>query len=142
MKQSGVNWVIMEDSKIEEILQKYNRVTVVGISSNTSRASFVVSKVLVDRGYQVDGVNPKETNILGCPIYPNLRDVPQPLEIVDVFRAPEHVPALIDELIPLKPKVIWLQEGVTHPESEEKARKAGIEVVSDLCIKKEIYRLL
>ncbi|MCB0384379.1 MAG: CoA-binding protein [Bdellovibrionales bacterium] len=132
----------MNDSKIKDLLTKYKRVTVVGISSNPSRASFGVSQILVERGYEVDGVNPKETQIHGRPIYPGLSDVPQPLEIVDVFRASEHIPALVDELIPLKPKVIWLQEGVTHPEAEEKAKRAGIEVVSDLCIKKEIYRLL
>jgi predicted CoA-binding protein len=133
---------IMTDSEIKKILQTFKKVTVVGISSNSERPSFDVSRFLMDHGYEIDGVNPKDSEVHGRPVYLQLKDVPHSLEIVDVFRAPEHVPALVDELIPLKPKVIWLQEGVTHPEAEAKARKAGIQVVADLCIKKEIKRLL
>ncbi|MCC7402777.1 MAG: CoA-binding protein [Bdellovibrionales bacterium] len=132
----------MTDSEIKKILQTFKKVTVVGISSNASRPSFDVSRFLMDHGYEIDGVNPKDSEVHGRPIYVQLKDVPHPLEIVDVFRAPEHVPDLVEELIPLKPKVIWLQEGVSHPEAEAKARKAGIQVVADLCIKKEIRRLL
>ncbi len=67
--------------------------------------------------------------------------MPHPLEIVDVFRAPQHIPQLVEELIPLKPKVLWLQEGVSSPEAEQKARDAGIQVVSNRCILKEHQKL-
>jgi predicted CoA-binding protein len=126
---------------IKEVLEKYNKVTVVGISSKPTRASYGVAEYLLNQGFEVDGVNPVEKSILGCSVYSSLNQVPHKLEIVDVFRAPEHVLELVNELIPLRPQVLWLQEGVTHLEAEEKARQAGILVISDKCILKEHRKL-
>ena len=126
---------------IKEVLEKYNKVTVVGISSKPTRASYGVAEYLLNQGFEVDGVNPVEKSILGCSVYSSLNQVPHKLEIVDVFRAPEHVLELVNELIPLRPQVLWLQEGVTHLEAEGKARQAGILVISDKCILKEHRKL-
>ncbi|MBK7843936.1 MAG: CoA-binding protein [Bdellovibrionales bacterium] len=130
-----------DQNLIKEVLEKYKKVTVVGISSKPSRASYGVTEYLLNQGFEVDGVNPVEKSILGCSIYASLKQVPHKLEIVDVFRAPEHVLELVNELIPLRPQVLWLQEGVTHLEAEERARQAGIVVISDKCILKEHRRL-
>lgn len=132
----------MTDEEIGKALKDYSKVAVIGISSNPERPSHRVSQYLIEKGYTLVGVNPKESEILGCPVFSTIKDVPEPLEIVDVFRASAFIPEIVESLIPLKPKVIWLQEGVSHPEAEAKARRAGIMVISDLCIKKEHARLL
>jgi predicted CoA-binding protein len=131
----------LDQNLIKEVLEKYKKVTVVGISSKPTRASYGVAEYLLNQGFEVDGVNPIEKSILGCSVYSSLNQVPHKLEIVDVFRAPEHVLELVNELIPLRPQVLWLQEGVTHREAEEKARQAGIRVISDKCILKEHRKL-
>lgn len=131
----------LDQKLIKEVLEKYKKVTVVGISSKPTRASYGVAEYLLNQGFEVDGVNPIEKSILGCSVYSSLNQVPHKLEIVDVFRAPEHVLELVNELIPLRPQVLWLQEGVTHREAEEKARQAGIRVISDKCILKEHRKL-
>ncbi|MBK9041155.1 MAG: CoA-binding protein [Bdellovibrionales bacterium] len=131
----------LDQNLIKEVLEKYKKVTVVGISSKPTRASYGVAEYLLNQGFEVDGVNPIEKSILGCSVYSSLNLVPHKLEIVDVFRAPEHVLDLVNELIPLRPQVLWLQEGVTHREAEEKARQAGIRVISDKCILKEHRKL-
>lgn len=131
----------LDPNLIKEVLEKYKKVTVVGISSKPTRASYGVAEYLLNQGFEVDGVNPIEKSILGCSVYSSLNQVPHKLEIVDVFRAPEHVLELVNELIPLRPQVLWLQEGVTHLEAEEKARQAGILVISDKCILKEHRKL-
>lgn len=132
----------MKDSEVRDILFRFEKIAVVGLSDSPDRPSYGVTSYMIDHGYQITGVRPGRTEILGRPCVGHLRDVPGPLEIVDVFRAPEYIPALVDELIPLKPKVLWLQLGITHPEAEEKARRAGIQVVSDRCILVEHRRLL
>ncbi|MBK8204092.1 MAG: CoA-binding protein [Bdellovibrionales bacterium] len=131
----------LDQNLIREVLEKYKKVTVVGISSKPTRASYGVAEYLLNQGFEVDGVNPIEKSILGCSVYSSLNLVPHKLEIVDVFRAPEHVLDLVNELIPLRPQVLWLQEGVAHLEAEEKARQAGILVISDKCILKEHRKL-
>jgi predicted CoA-binding protein len=130
------------DDAIRRVLQNYRNIAVVGLSPEPSRPSYGVTQYMLAQGYDIVGVRPGTSEILDSPCYASLAEVPGELEIVDVFRAPEHIPALVEELIPLKPKVLWLQEGVTHPEAEARARRAGIEVFSDLCILKEHARLL
>lgn len=132
----------MTDQQLKEVLTKYKNIVVVGISPRPERASYHVSEYMIDQGYDVVGVRPGAEKVLGRSCYESVKDVPGSLEIVDVFRASENIPELVDELIPLNPKVIWLQEGVTHPEAEAKARRAGITVVSDRCILKEHARLI
>ena len=122
-------------------MKKYKKIAVVGLSPDSHRASYGVTSYMIDVGYDVVGVRPGSKEILGRPCYPSLKDVPGPLEIVNVFRAPEHVPAIVREAIALKAKAIWLQEGVYHDEAEDEARKAGLLVVSDRCILKEHRRI-
>lgn len=125
------------ESKIKEILKDYSKVAVVGLSPNQERASHSIAKYLIRKGYDVVGVNPGHDSILGLPCYISVLDLPGDVEIVNVFRNPRHVPEIVDNAIEKKAKVIWLQEGVTHPEAEKKAEEAGIIVISDLCILKE-----
>jgi uncharacterized protein len=121
----------------KEILEKYKRIAVVGLSSNTWRASLGVSRFMQTVGYEITPVNPNETEVLGRKAYATLDDVPGPIEIVNVFRRPEFVPEIVDAAIRKSAKVVWMQEGVVHEEAAKRARAAGIEVVMDLCILKE-----
>jgi predicted CoA-binding protein len=121
----------------KEILEKYKRIAVVGLSSNTWRASYGVSRFMQTVGYQITPVNPNETEVLGVKAYATLDDVPESLEIVNIFRRSEFVPEVVDAAIRRKAKVVWMQEGVVHEEAAQRARAAGLEVVMDRCILKE-----
>jgi predicted CoA-binding protein len=121
----------------KEILEKYKRIAVVGLSSNTWRASYGVSRFMQIAGYEITPVNPNETEVLGHKAYAALDEVPDPIEIVNIFRRPEFVPEIVDSAIRRGAKVVWMQEGVIHEGAAQRARAAGIEVVMDLCILKE-----
>ena len=120
-----------------EILEKYKRISVVGLSSNTWRASYGVSRFMQTVWYHITPVNPNETEVLGQKAYPNLDEVPDPIEIVNIFRRSEFVPEIVDAAIRRGARVIWMQEGVIHEEAAQRARAAGIDVVMDRCILKE-----
>lgn len=132
----------MQDHQIKEILSMYRRVHVIGISPSPERPSYRVSEFLLSKGYTLFCIRPGGETILGQTCYPDLAQAPAPIEIVDVFRASEFVPGIVEEAIAAGAKVLWLQEGVTHPEAEQRAQNAGLQVVSNRCIKKEILRLL
>jgi uncharacterized protein len=121
----------------KEILEKYKRLAVVGLSSNTWRASYGVSRFMQTVGYHITPVNPNEVEVLGQKAYPTLDEVPDPIEIVNIFRRSEFVPEVVDAAIRRGAKVVWMQEGVIHEEAAQRARAAGIEVVMDRCILKE-----
>lgn len=123
------------------ILERYKRIAMVGLSANPFRPSHFAAIYLIAHGYDVTPVNPRETEILGRRSYPSLRDVPGPLEIVDIFREPSAVPAIVDDAIVLGAKVVWMQLGVIHEAAAEKAKQAGLQVVMDRCIKIEHARL-
>lgn len=123
--------------KISRILSDASTIAIVGLSPNPERASHGVAKALQQFGYRIIPVHPKADEILGEPAYPDLKSLPALPDIVDVFRAPEHVPDIVDDCIALGVKVLWLQEDVVNPEAAEKARKHGITVVMDRCIYKE-----
>jgi len=122
---------------IKEILESYRTIAVVGLSSSARRASYGVSKYMQANGYRVIPVNPNETEVLGEKAYPTLDEVPEPFEIVDIFRRSEYVPAIVEAAIRRKAKVIWMQEGVVNVAAAEVARRAGLEVIMDRCILKE-----
>ncbi|HXA07292.1 MAG TPA: CoA-binding protein [Bryobacteraceae bacterium] len=122
------------------ILQTYKRVAMVGLSSNAFRPSHFAAIYLIAEGYDVVPVNPREREILGRKSYPSLRDVPGTVEVVDIFREPAAVPALVDDAIAIGAKVIWMQLGVIHEAAAERARAAGLEVVMDRCMKIEHAR--
>jgi predicted CoA-binding protein len=119
---------------IFDILTKYKRIAVVGLSSNPARPSYGVSEYMQSAGYQIVPVNPNETDVLGEPSYASLEDVPQKIEIVDIFRRPEEVPPVVDSAIRAGAKVVWMQLGIISEAAAEKARAAGITVVMDACL--------
>jgi uncharacterized protein len=121
----------------KEILEKYKKIAVVGLSNNTWRASYGVSRFMQTVGYEITPVNPNEKEVLGHQSYSTLDEVPGPLEIVNIFRRPEYVPEIVDAAIRRGAKVIWMQEGVIHEEAAQRARAAGLDVVMDRCILKE-----
>ena len=121
----------------KEILETYKHIAVVGLSNNTWRASYGVSRFMQTVGYDITPVNPNETEVLGRKSYATIDDVPGPIEIVNIFRRPEFVPEIVDAAIRRGAKVIWMQEGVIHDEAARRARAAGLEVVMDRCILKE-----
>jgi predicted CoA-binding protein len=130
--------VLQSDSdRITDLLKTAHTIAVVGLSSSPMRASYGVSAYLQTHGYRIIPVNPEINGALGEKSYPSLRDVPEKIDIVDVFRRSEFVPEVVDEAIALKIPALWLQEGVVHEQAAGKARQAGIFVVMDRCILKE-----
>jgi hypothetical protein len=115
---------------------------VVGLSSKRFRPSYGVAEYLKNAaGYKIIPVNPLEQEILGEKCYRDLDSVPEPVDIVDIFRRPEHVPAIVEAAIRIGAKAIWMQEGVVHEEAAATAREAGLLVVMDRCILKDHRRL-
>lgn len=134
MQTNSQDFARQED--IDAILDM-KKVAVVGLSSEPSRASYGVAKYMQGHGYQVIPVNPKEAEILGEKAYSSLSDLPEPPEVVDVFRRPEHVAGVVNEAIAVGAKAIWLQLGVIDEKAAQKARDAGLLVVMDRCLKIE-----
>jgi len=121
----------------KEILQKYKKIAVVGLSSDPARASHCVSRYMQNSGYEITPVNPNEVEVFGEKAYASLDEVPAPIEIVNIFRRPEFVPDVVETAIRRNAKVIWMQLGVVHEVAAQRARAAGLEVVMDLCILQE-----
>jgi uncharacterized protein len=128
------------DDEIRKIYSLKN-IAVVGMSKNPDKAAHYVPKYLHDRGYNIIPVNPTATEILGKKCYPSLLDIPVEIDIVDVFRPSEQVKPVIEESVKIKPKVIWLQEGIHNPDAETIAQKSGIKVVFNRCMLAEHQRL-
>ena len=125
-----------------EILRKYRTIAVVGLSNNPMRPSYGVSEYMKRQGYRIIPVNPGHAQILGEKSYRTLEDIPEPVEIVNVFRRSELIPPVADSAIAIGAKVLWLQEGIHNEEAAEKARAAGLEVVMNTCILKAHSRFL
>ena len=122
---------------IRRILTESNSIAVVGLSPKPDRDSHSVAKALQQLGYQIIPVRPGVNELLGEEAYPDLKSLPELPDIVDVFRAPEHVPDIVDEAIDIGARILWLQEGVINEVAAERAQKAGMTVVMDKCIYKE-----
>ena len=131
-----------EAEKIAELLRSAKRIAVVGLSNNPMRISYAVSEYMQSQGYRVIPVNPMIRVSLGEKAYARLREVPEKIDIVNLFRRSEFVPEVVEEAIRLKVPAIWMQEGVVHEEAAKKARAAGIFVVMDRCLLKEHRRLV
>lgn len=127
--------------EIAGILERAKRIAVVGLSGKPDRASNLVARFLVARGYEVIPVNPVEEEILGLRSYGSLAEIEGNVDIVDVFRRSDQTDPIIDEAIALGAGVLWLQEGVVNEAGAERARAAGMTVLQDICIKKELSRL-
>ncbi len=126
---------------IAEMLKNSKTIAVVGLSGSRMRPSYGVAEYMQRAGYRIIPVNPQETEVLGEKCYARLEDVPEPIDMVDVFRRSEFVPDIVDSAIAVGAKALWLQEGVIHEKAAEKARQAGLSVVMDRCILKEHARL-
>lgn len=127
-----------------DILTPPKKIAVIGLSDNPIRPSYQVAKYLMENGFEIIPVNPMVKEVFSLPAFSNLSQIPnlQEIDIVDVFRQPEAVMAIVDEVLALKIKpVIWLQEGVVAPEAKTKAEQAGLTVIMDECMKKEHYKL-
>lgn len=125
-----------------EVLRSAKTIAVVGLSSRPVRASFGVSRFLQRQGYRVIPVNPNEKEVLGERAYPSLKDVPDEIDIVSVFRRSSKVPEVVDDAVQKGARCLWMQEGVVNKEAAQRAEAAGIPVVMDRCILKELARLL
>lgn len=124
----------MGTDPILEILQRAKTIAVVGLSSNPARASHEVSAYMQAAGYRIIPVNPNEREVLGEKSYARLEDVPEKIDIVDIFRRAEDVPPVIDSAIRIGAGAVWMQLGIRNAEAAEKARAAGLAVVEDKCI--------
>jgi len=122
---------------IRNLLERSRTIAVVGLSDSPLRPSHGVSAYMQAQGYRIIPVNPKIQDALGEKSYPSLLEVPETIDIVNVFRRPEFVEEIVDQAIRLGIPAVWMQEGVIHPTAAEKARKAGMFVAMDLCILKE-----
>lgn len=129
----------MESEK--EIMEKYHAVAIIGLSSNPEKPSYAVGSYLKEHGYKVIPVNPREEEILGEKSYPDLSSIPGEVEVVDIFRRPEDIPPLAEEAVKIGARVVWTQEGIVSEEAAEIARRAGLDVVMDRCMRKEHIRL-
>lgn len=130
----------LQNDEISDLLRKSKTVAVVGLSDSPLRPSHGVAAYLQAHGYHIIPVNPAIKGALGEKAVATLSDIKEKIDIVDIFRRSEFVPEVVDEAIRLKVPAIWMQEGVIHEESAEKARNAGILVVMDRCILKEHRR--
>jgi predicted CoA-binding protein len=124
-----------------QILEQYHRIAVVGMSPKPERASHYVSVYMANHGYDITPVNPGHAEILGRKCYKSLKDVPQPIEIVNIFRDPSAIPAIVEDAIECGAKAIWMQLGIEHEGAAKRAREAGLVVVMDRCIMVEHRRM-
>jgi len=136
----------LSQEEIRSVLESYRTVAVVGLSRNPAKASYRVAQYLQSVGYRIIPVNPFVDQVLGEKSYKSLLDVPETIEIVDIFRPSEDVPAIVEEAIKLKnrlgtPKVIWMQLGIVNEEAARRAKEAGFKVVMDRCMMVEHRRL-
>jgi uncharacterized protein len=127
--------------EIRQMLRSIHSIAVVGLSPRPARPSFQVAQAMQSHGYQIVPVRPLVQEVLGEPAWPDLESLPFPVDLVDVFRAPEHVPAIVDSCIKLGLPRLWLQDGVIHEEAARRARDAGITVVMDRCLWRDYNRL-
>ena len=126
---------------IRKILTEHKVLAVVGLSANESRPSFFAAKYMQDHGYRIIPVNPRYEEILGERCYPDLKSIPDPVDIVDLFQRPERVMPFVQSAIDIKAKVLWMQLGVVNHDAVAVAAKAGLEVVMDRCVKIEYARM-
>ena len=134
-----------EPTVIREILENVHTIAVVGLTNREGRASYGVSRFMQSQGYRIIPVNPRIEDALGEKAYPDLdaacAALDHKIDLVNVFRRPEHVPEVVKDVMRLKIPYLWLQEGVVHEDAAAKARAAGLDVVMDRCILKEHRKL-
>ena len=130
------------DDEMRQLLQSVRTIAMVGLSPRPERDSYHVAAYLKDHGYRIIPVNPTVNEVLGEKSYPSLDQVPEPIDVVDVFRRPEEVDPIADQAIAKGARALWLQLTVVNKEAADRARQAGVQVVMDRCIKVEHGRLI
>lgn len=133
---------VEDDATLARILRETKTIAVVGASAKPWRDSNSISEFLLSKGYDVIPVNPNYEEVLGRKCYRSLQSVPDEVDLVDVFRNPDGVEEIVESAIEIKAKTIWLQLGVVHRGSAQKAEKAGLTVVMDRCIAVDHRRLI
>ncbi len=128
--------------EIRTLLRQIKTIAVVGLSASPSRPSHGVARALQGFGYRIIPVNPALSEVLGEKAYPGLRELPGPVDLVDVFRDPSHVAGIVEECVALKLPALWLQDGVVDETAARRAREAGMTVVMDRCIYRDYVRLM
>ncbi|MEW5892672.1 MAG: CoA-binding protein [Pseudomonadota bacterium] len=129
------------DDERRALLKRVKTIAVVGLSPKPGRPSHTVARAMQDFGYRIIPVRPAVDSVLGEKAYASLRDVPDKIDLVDVFRAAEHLPAVVEECLALNLPAIWIQEGIVNETAAQKARAAGMTVVMDRCILKDYVAL-
>lgn len=135
--------VVPEDRELRALLGQVHTIAVVGLSSKPNRPSLSVAGYLQEHGYRIVPVNPRETEVLGEPAYPTLRDIPPDIrvDVVDVFRRAEETPEVARDAVAIGAKVLWLQDGIVNEEAYRIATEAGLEVIMGVCIRRTDQRL-
>lgn len=136
-KEYGVN-----DDALRKTLIDSRTIATVGFSNNPKKPGYYVPQYMMDKGYRVIPVNPSIQEILGQKAYPDLLSIPEPVDMVQIFRAPSEVPAVVEQAIQIGAKVIWMQIGAVNPEAGQRASDAGLAVVMDRCLMIEHKRLV
>jgi uncharacterized protein len=131
-----------EDRELRAMLGDVHTIAVVGLSSRPHRPSYEVARYLQEHGYRIVPVNPNEIEVLGERAYPTLADVPDPIDVVDVFRRAEETPAIASAAVAAGARVLWLQEGIVNEEAARIATEGGLEVIMGVCIKHVRERLI
>jgi len=129
------------NNAIEQIITGFKTIAVVGLSPDAGKPSYEVASYLKKAGYRIIPVNPACQEVLGERCYPSLAEIPEPVEVVDIFRRSEFVPEIVAQAIQKGVKAVWMQEGVLHQEAADRAEQAGLLVVMDHCMLKEHYKL-
>jgi predicted CoA-binding protein len=132
----------VNDYELRKILINSKAIATVGFSQDPKKPGYYVPQYMMDKGYHVIPVNPSFQEILGQKAYPDLLSIPEPVDIVQIFRPPAEVPAVVDQAIQKGARVIWMQIGAVNPEAAQKAIDAGLVVVTDLCMMIEHKRLV
>jgi len=128
-------------SPIPALLRRSRTIAVVGLSSKKFRPSYGVAEYMQEQGYRIIPVNPNEVGVLGEKAHASIEDIGEHIDIVDIFRRSEFVPAIVESAIRIGAGAIWMQEGVVHEDAARQAREAGLDVVMDRCILKEHMRM-
>lgn len=123
--------------EVRAILKAARRIAVVGHSDDPARDSYRVGRYLAAHGYEVFPVNPDARSTPGLTFYPDLASVPKPVDVVDIFRRVEFIPAIVDEAIRIGARVVWMQDGLAHNAAADKARAAGLQVVMSHCMMRD-----
>jgi predicted CoA-binding protein len=130
-----------DDTALGGLLDRTKTIAVVGLSPQPARPSFRVAQAMQRYGYRIIPVRPLVDEVLGERAYASLADIPFPVDLVDVFRAAEHLPAIVEQCLALHLSSIWIQEGIVHEDAAQRARAGGMTVVMDRCFLKEYVRL-